>query len=79
MSEFWTFTLSGVIVAWVPIAVGFIVHHWRIKVYINRQAEQQTGDVRRLTDCQTQDIKTITNQQTEALTGSPRRRRRRRA
>lgn len=77
MSEFWTFTLSGVIVAWPPIIIGFLAHHWRIKVYIDKRTSQQTGAIARMTDCQTEDIQTITDRQTQALI--PRRRLRRRS
>lgn len=75
-SEFWTFTISGIIVAWVPLAVGFIVQHWRLRVYIDKRTTGQTIDLTRLTDCQTQDIKAITDKQTATLTGRRGRRRR---
>lgn len=75
MSEFWAFTLSGIIVAWVPLAVGFIVQHWRLRVYIDKKTKGQTSDIKRMTDIQTGDIIAITDEQTAQL--KPRRRLRR--
>ena len=75
MSEFWVFALSGMVVAWPPIIISFVVHHWRIKVYIDKKTRAQTGDIRRLTDYQTEDIKAITDLQTAKLTDRRRLRR----
>lgn len=76
MSEFWIFTTSGAIVAWAPLAVGFVVSHWRLRVYIDRRTTNQTGDIQTITREQTGTIKTLTAQQTAALL-RPRRARRR--
>lgn len=74
--EFWAFTLSGIMVAWPPVIIGFIAHHWRIKLYIDKRTAAQTATISRLTDNQTADIKTLTDRQTETLTERRRRLRR---
>jgi hypothetical protein len=60
MSEFWIFTLSGAVVAWVPLLVGFVVQHWRLRVYIDRRTNTQTsainGHVQDVTTTQTREL-----------------------
>lgn len=77
MNEFLIFTLSGIIVAWVPLVIGFVVQHWRLRVYIDKRTSSQTGDIRQLTDIQTADIAAMTDRQTQTLTEAKRRRLRR--
>lgn len=66
--EFWLLTLSGIVVTWPPLILAFVVHHWRIRLYIDRRTTSQTQDIRHLTDIQTADIKAITDAQTARLT-----------
>ena len=68
MNDFLVFTVSGVIVAWPPVIISFIVHHWRIRLYIDRRIDGQTGDIRQMTSHQTGDIRQMTDAQTRTLT-----------
>lgn len=77
MNDFLVFTVSGIIVAWPPVIISFVVHHWRIKLYIDKRTQDQTRDIRQLTSRQTGDIRQMTDAQTRALTGRRRRRLRR--
>jgi hypothetical protein len=79
VSEFLVFTVSGIIVAWPPVIVSFIVHHWRIRLYIDKRVNDQTSDIRKMTGAQTGAIRQMTDAQTAELTRRPRWRRRRRA
>jgi hypothetical protein len=68
VNDFLVFTVSGIIVAWPPVIISFIVHHWRIRLYIDRRIDGQTGDIRQMTARQTGDIRQMTDAQTRALT-----------
>lgn len=68
MNDFLVFTVSGIIVAWPPVIISFIVHHWRIRLYIDRRIDGQTGDIRQMTSRQTGDIRQMTDAQTRMLT-----------
>jgi hypothetical protein len=68
VNDFLVFTVSGVIVAWPPVIISFIVHHWRIRLYIDRRIDGQTGDIRQMTSHQTGDIRQMTDAQTRTLT-----------
>jgi hypothetical protein len=78
VSQFWQFTVSGIVVAWVPMFIGFAVHHWRIRLYIDRRTAAQTRVIRQLTELQTGDIRQLTEAQTRELAADERRRRLRR-
>ena len=67
MSAFWQFTLSGMAVAWPPLILAFLVHHWRIRLYIDKRTASQTKDIRQMTDIQTADIRAITADQAAKL------------
>jgi hypothetical protein len=72
-SEFVELTVSGMLVTWVPLGIGFVVQHWRIKVYIRRVTRTQTRDVEDITNAQTGKIENLTAAQTAQLSGRRRR------
>ena len=61
------FTLSGVIVGWVPILVGFVIHHVKIKAFIVRTTSDQDEKIEALTAQQTNVIKALTSSQTAEI------------
>ena len=69
MSDFWVFTLSGAIVSWVPLLIGFVWHSKVMKRYIDRAVTNQNSTIEDITRDQTQDIAHLTEAQTEKLQG----------
>jgi hypothetical protein len=56
MSDFWTFTLSGAIVSWVPLVIGFVWHSKVMKRHIDSVTKDQTRAITRLTEAQTEEL-----------------------
>lgn len=50
---FWELTLSGIIVSWPGVLVTVWLSHRGLKRHLDRRTDQQTGDIRGLTDAQT--------------------------
>lgn len=78
MSEFLIFTISGAIVGWIPLLVGFVVQHWRLRVYIDRRTNTQTSDINgHVQDVTTTQTRELLKARTVLPPRPPRRRRRR--
>lgn len=69
MNDFWTFTISGVIVAWPPLVIGFVAHHVKIKKFITQTTDDQDAKIAQITKDQTLVIRKITSDQTRQLEG----------
>jgi hypothetical protein len=53
---FWELTLSGALVSWPPIVVGFVVQHRKLTRRLDKVTHVQTGSIQGITDRQTSEL-----------------------
>jgi hypothetical protein len=56
--EFWELTLSGALVSWPPILIGFWVQHRKLSRKLEKVTTGQTGSIQGITDRQTTELLT---------------------
>jgi hypothetical protein len=54
--EFWELTLSGALVSWPPVVIGFWVQHRKLTRKLEKVTHTQTGSIQGITDRQTREL-----------------------
>jgi hypothetical protein len=71
VNDFWAFTLSGAVVSWLPLIIGFVWHSRVIKRHIDTVTKKQDIKIEDLTKQQTRTIVSLTEAQTAELKSLP--------